>query len=119
VEKLKQRQEKLVLIRESTLQELTVNENELITQIALHNERILDLKNQFGGMKTIKILGEDQKNNCSFDDDLYYNYSPEIKLRNNNHNMSSIDLTHNQLHVHKEDKIKEKLEAQLGEVFLF
>lgn len=68
-------------------------------------------------MKTIKVLGEDQKNNSSFDDDLYYSYSPEKKLRDsNNHNMSSIDFNHNQLHAHKESKIKEKIEAQLGEV---
>jgi hypothetical protein len=57
VEKLKQRQEKLDLIRESTLQGLTVNENELITQKALHNERILELKNQFGSMKLVRFWG--------------------------------------------------------------
>ena len=118
VEKLTQRLEKLNLIRDSTLNEISTNENSLINQINCKHEIINDIKSQISGMKPNRSLNDLNKIYYSFDEEVSVNYSRDCKRRKTivNKNMNSIDSNINIKKNIQEENQKEKIDFQLREV---
>lgn len=118
VEKLTQRLEKLNLIRDSTLNEISTNENSLINQINCKHEIINDIKSQISGMKPNRSLNDLNKIYYSFDEEVSVNYSRDCKRRKTivNKNMNSIDSNINIKKIIQEENQKEKIDFQLREV---
>ena len=106
VEKLTQRLEKLNLIRDSTLNEISTNENSLINQINCKHEIINDIKSQISGMKPNRSLNDLNKIYYSFDEEVSVNYSRDCKRRKTIVNKKII----------QEENQKEKIDFQLREV---
>jgi len=118
VEKLTQRLEKLNLIRDLTLNEISTNENSLINQINCKHEIINDIKSQISGMKPNRSLNDLNKIYYSFDEEVSVNYSRDCKRRKTivNKNMNSIDSNINIKKIIQEENQKEKIDFQLREV---
>ena len=118
--KLTQRFEKLNIIRISTLNELITNEKSITLQINSKQITISEIKSQITGIKPNKSLNDINKYNCSFDEEISVNYSPDCKGKITvNKNMSSIDSNLHTKMIIQEDAYKEKIDFQLREVKFF
>ena len=80
VEKLTKRLDKLNNLRESTINEIISNETTLYKEINIKLDVINQIKVQIAGINDFKTNFDMPKYNCSFDEEIFENSTPNKKL---------------------------------------